>query len=142
MNFQLSRDGEQIALFDPNGLLVDHVTFGVQTSDVSEGRFPDGAASPYSMLMPTPRTPNVLGGGNSPVITPIFVITGAGGQQVSFSFPTVPGKTYRVQRTDSLVEPVDWQTFGTDTVAAGNSLNVIDNILPGTQRFYRIVVLN
>jgi hypothetical protein len=70
VNFSLARDGEQLGLFDLNGVLVDAVTFGGQADDVSIGRYPDGAAEPlFEMATPTPRQPNYLEGGNRP---PVF----------------------------------------------------------------------
>ena len=70
VNFSLAREGEQVGLFDPRGVLVDGITFGAQTNDVSLGRFPDGAPAPlYSMEVPTPGLPNALVGGNRP---PVF----------------------------------------------------------------------
>ncbi len=42
VNFKLNRGGEAIALFAPDGRLVDSVIFGPQTSDISEGRYPSG----------------------------------------------------------------------------------------------------
>jgi len=59
-DFRLNSDGEQIALYTPEGVLVDAVTFGAQVEDVSEGRFVDGAAQVYSMVVPTPGASNVL----------------------------------------------------------------------------------
>src|SRR6185503_19321647 len=58
--FKLSQGGEAIGLFAPDGRLVDAVTFGSQTNDVSQGRWPDGAATYYFMPVSTPRGPNVL----------------------------------------------------------------------------------
>jgi hypothetical protein len=87
-SLQLNRDGEQIGLFTPNGsTLIDGVTFGAQTNDLSEGRFVDGAATRYFMITPTPRAPNVIGGaGNTPpVINPIANRTITLGQTVSFT---------------------------------------------------------
>jgi hypothetical protein len=70
VNFSLAREGEQVGLFDPRGVLVDGITFGAQTNDISLGRFPDGAPAPlYSMEVPTPGLPNALVGGNRP---PVF----------------------------------------------------------------------
>lgn len=72
--FALSRNGEQVGLFDPAGNLVDGFTFGSQTNDISLGRFPDAAAPPlYFMETPTPRAPNVLAGANRP---PVFTAIG------------------------------------------------------------------
>jgi hypothetical protein len=72
--FQLSRTGESIGLYAPDGdTAIDTVTFGVQTNDVSEGRYANGAASRYFMTTPTPRASNVLGDGQNtpPTIEPI-----------------------------------------------------------------------
>ncbi|MHC1769199.1 MAG: lamin tail domain-containing protein [Verrucomicrobiia bacterium] len=67
VNFKLSQAGEQLALFAPDGLQVDTVSFGSQTNNVSAGRFPDGAELPlYAMVQPTPRGPNSLAGANRP----------------------------------------------------------------------------
>jgi len=86
-SFQLSRDGEQIGLFAPNGsTLIDGVTFGPQTNNISEGRFADGAPARYFMTSPTPRGPNTLGaGGTAPVIDPIADRTVTLGQTVSLT---------------------------------------------------------
>jgi hypothetical protein len=86
-NFALSRDGEQIGLFDPNGVLIDGFTFGPQTNDVSFGRYPDGVTPQlYAMLDPTPRGQNVLPGGNRPpVFNPLAAITAAEQTLVSFT---------------------------------------------------------
>jgi Lamin Tail Domain/CotH kinase protein/Putative Ig domain len=64
--FSLSKNGETIALFAPDGTLIDTVNFGPQIADVSEGRFPDGYASVYAMTNATPRTANVLETDNTP----------------------------------------------------------------------------
>jgi hypothetical protein len=73
VNFRLSLEGEALGLFAPDGSLVDGFTFGPQTPDVSQGRFPDGAAPPLlAMETPTPGAPNVLPGNNRPpVLNPI-----------------------------------------------------------------------
>ncbi|MHC4616567.1 MAG: PEP/pyruvate-binding domain-containing protein [Planctomycetota bacterium] len=42
-NFKLSRYGDYIGLYDTDGsTLIDSITFGIQSSDVSYGRLPDG----------------------------------------------------------------------------------------------------
>ncbi|MCI0364198.1 MAG: lamin tail domain-containing protein, partial [Phycisphaerales bacterium] len=68
-SFALSRSGESIALFAPDGTMIDGITFGGQTNDVSQGRFPDGSANLYFMNMLTPRAANrVLGLDNTPPV--------------------------------------------------------------------------
>jgi hypothetical protein len=62
VNFKLSAAGETIAFFAPDGTMVDGVVFGAQTSDISQGRWPDGNAAPYCfMTTPTPGRGNTLG---------------------------------------------------------------------------------
>jgi hypothetical protein len=59
-SFSLSADGEDLALFDTDGVtLVDGITFGKQKSDVSCGRFPDGNDAWWLMTAPTPGSANV-----------------------------------------------------------------------------------
>ncbi|MBN1805694.1 MAG: lamin tail domain-containing protein [Sedimentisphaerales bacterium] len=58
-NFELDADGEQIGLFDADGTtLIDIITFGEQTSDVSYGRFPDASDNWYLFAAPTPGRKN------------------------------------------------------------------------------------
>jgi hypothetical protein len=65
-NFRLSLGGEAIGLYGAGGVLIDAVTFGQQTNDISQGRFPDGQAPLYFMT-PTPRRANfVPAASNSP----------------------------------------------------------------------------
>ena len=73
VNFKLAAEGESIALFAPDGSLVDSITFEQQTNNVSMGRYPDGGALPLlPMEMPTPGQPNFLPGGNRPpILNPI-----------------------------------------------------------------------
>ena len=99
-NFQLSRSGESIGLFAPDGVTaIDTVTFGVQTNDVSEGRYADGATSRYFMTMPTPRLPNVLGNGQNtpPSLAPIPNRIVTLGQDLGFTVtatdPDLPAQT-------------------------------------------------
>jgi hypothetical protein len=78
VNFALSADGEQVGLFAPDGTLVDGVSFGPQSADVSVGRYPDGASLPLLVLdVPTPGEPNFMAGGNRPpVFGPLAPVTG------------------------------------------------------------------
>ena len=68
-NFKLSKAGGQLALFGPDSLLVDSVTWEVQTNDVSIGRIPDGAEGPLTPLQPpSPSAANSIVGGNRPPV--------------------------------------------------------------------------
>ena len=71
VNFKLSQTGEAIGLFAPDGTTVDAITFGAQTNDISEGRWPDGALDPFVfMSIPTPRAANMISTNNSPPVVP------------------------------------------------------------------------
>jgi hypothetical protein len=60
VSFKMNKAGESLGLYGTDGAAVDFVSYGPQKSDISEGRFPDGAASLYPMSIPTPGTNNVL----------------------------------------------------------------------------------
>lgn len=67
VNFGLNNQGEEIALFNPDEQLVSLVSFGPQTSNISQGRFPDGSEPPFlSFSLPTPSAPNVSEFANQP----------------------------------------------------------------------------
>jgi hypothetical protein len=59
-SFALAKGGEALGLFAADGTMIDSVTFEAQTSNVTEGRFPNGAVNIYSMPTPTPRAANVV----------------------------------------------------------------------------------
>jgi Lamin Tail Domain len=42
VNFKLEKNGEDLVLSDPDGVLVDTITFGAATEDSSFARLPDG----------------------------------------------------------------------------------------------------
>jgi len=59
VNLKLSGSGEQIGLTASNGTsVIDSLTYGEQTTDVSEGRFPDGSNNWQFFTTPTPGTSN------------------------------------------------------------------------------------
>jgi hypothetical protein len=136
VNFQLARSGDGIYLLAPNGRPIDSVTFGEQTSNVSEGRFSDGAPSFYAMLTPTPGTANVLADGTNG-----FALTGvqrlANGDLI-LRWETIQGKTYRVEYKNDLNEQL-WIPLGADYLASGPSLSILDAVGDNRQRFYRIL---
>ena len=57
-NFKLSADGEFVALVSSNGFtIIDSLSFGPQTADVSYGRISDGSTS-WGETTPTPNSSN------------------------------------------------------------------------------------
>jgi hypothetical protein len=134
VNFQLSRDGEAIGLFAPDGRQLDAVTFGPQTNNLSQGRFPDGSASLYFMPRPTPRAANELAGlTNAPVFTGIERSPNG---DLALSWRTINGRTYRVEYKNDLNAP-QWTPLG-DYQANGPNLSILDPIGASPQRFYRL----
>lgn len=57
-NFKLNAAGEIVALYNHQASLIDHIVFGVQATDVSMGRFPDGSSNVQFFTQPTPNLPN------------------------------------------------------------------------------------
>jgi hypothetical protein len=84
VNFKLDKAGEAIGLFAPDGTAVDAITFGPQTTDVSEGRFPDGGPSRVFMTTATPRTNNIVPN-TAPILAPIANKALIVGQTLSFT---------------------------------------------------------
>ncbi len=75
-SFNISASGEELAIFSKDGSLVDSVSFGIQNSDISMGRIPDGGKSWGYFAEPTPEAENnteVFEGttNNTPHFTPL-----------------------------------------------------------------------
>jgi hypothetical protein len=63
--FKLSKSGEAVALFHPDGeSLVDGFAFGPQQTNVAFGRMPDGAEVLVTLLDPSPGVANVPADGD------------------------------------------------------------------------------
>ncbi|MBL7143481.1 MAG: lamin tail domain-containing protein [Phycisphaerae bacterium] len=59
-NFKLDAGGEQIALFDSDGItLIDEVVFGQQTADLSSGRYPNASDNWQFLDSPSPGGRNI-----------------------------------------------------------------------------------
>jgi len=59
-NFMLDDDGEQLALFGPDGkTFFDNYTYGDQSPDISEGKFPNGSSYWAYFSIPTPGAFNM-----------------------------------------------------------------------------------
>lgn len=58
-NFRLNSKGEELALFNDQGDLVDHIEFGPQIEVMSVGRYPDGAQACHLFGNPTPKARNM-----------------------------------------------------------------------------------
>jgi hypothetical protein len=128
VNFQLSRGGETIALYAPDGSLVDAVTFGAQLTDQSDGRWPDGAPPMHVMMPPTPGAANrvlELGG-----------LAAGGLIPPTLTWQAESGAVYRVEWQNDLTAG-NWTPL---TVVTAQS-DVVELIDPDANpiRFYRLM---
>jgi hypothetical protein len=132
--FKLSKDGEAIGLFAPNGTAIDAVVFSAQTNNISEGRYPDAGSLRLFMPTPSPSAPNILPPATRPPTITAFNTQASGTFQLEF--PTEAGHTYRVEYKNSLDDPI-WLPLGIDHFATGTT-RVIEDASSGSQRFYRV----
>ena len=75
--------------------------------------------------------------------TATFPLVGALGSGGGFviTFPSLPGRTYRVERTDSL-SPASWSTIADNVPGTGDAIPITETGMPlQTQRFYRVIIL-
>jgi len=85
VSFKLAASGDEIGLFAADGTVIDAVSFGPQTNNVSQGRFPDGGANVVFLPVPTPRAANIGPQPNGPpVLAPIGNRSVVGGNTLSF----------------------------------------------------------
>jgi hypothetical protein len=97
--FKLDADGEAILLFDPEGRLVDEVTFGKQKTNEAMGRPSDNGA-PKRLARATPGSPNVSGGAampNQPIKLKIDP-----GQPLTITFQGEDGVKYLLEQSTDL----------------------------------------
>jgi hypothetical protein len=137
VNFKLNKDGEAIGLFAPDGSAIDALTFGPQTSNVSEGRYPDGGTLRLFMPAPSPKAANILPPASTPPsVTSVWLATDG---SVSLAFYTCPGHTYRLEYNDNLTTSA-WTPLTGNLFATGTELVVSDPTPSPDHRFYRIVL--
>lgn len=138
-NFKLSSDGQAIALFAPDGTLVDSVRYAPQAPDISEGRWPDAAGAPFFYLpKPTPRTGNAINMTEGKPIHFLGIEAQADGSSVVLRWETQTGKTYHLQYKNDL-EQNFWLNLPGDIIAESNVATKTDRLSPASlQRFYRV----
>jgi hypothetical protein len=138
VNFKLSKDGEVIGLYGPDGSPLDVLAFPAQSPNVTEGRYPNGGALRLFMPTPSPRGPNVLPPAPTPPNVSSFGVAADGA--VALAFQTWPGHSYRVEFKAELGSP--WQPLTGSLFATGQELIVTDPGPAAAQRFYRVVQLD
>jgi hypothetical protein len=137
VNFRLGASGETILVSDPKGRVVDMVSFGPQSANVSEGRYPDGNAGPFAAL--SIWTPGAANQGPTPVglvVGSIELDPDAG--TATLRWEAQPGRAYRVQYKQSLTDAT-WLTVPGGDVVGGEKVD--DTIAGVSRRYYRLVLL-
>lgn len=142
VGFSLSANGEAIGLYTPEGLPIDELEFGPQTSGVSQGRFPDGAETiVFFPETPSPGAPNFLPGtGPSDHKLSVERSSDPGADALELRFQGIEGSRYQLQHR-ALLEVGEWQNgaiigpLGPDAVATWVWQ------LDGGTRFFRVVEL-
>jgi hypothetical protein len=129
VNFGLNRNGDTLALYRPDGHLVDQVLFGAQGSDQSDGRWPDGSHDIYTL---TPATP-----GDTNLIFVISSLAESSPNTFKLDVLSQSGRVYHVESSPSL-NPAVWSFV--DIVTAETSVVQFEDTTSNTNktRFYRI----
>lgn len=69
-----------------------------------------------------------------------FTGTSSSANKLTLDFPSVLGRTYRIQWTDNLATPVSWNTLS-NAIPGTAELLYINDTMTSTQRFYRIQIV-
>ena len=135
VSFKLGAEGEAIGFFDPAGTVIDAVSFGVQTNDVAQGRWPDGGDTIAYLATPTPRLSN----GRDPILSPtILAVEPLADGRVSITWATIPGRRYQVEFKSVLEEPA-WTPLAAPLTATDETVTQVDRVQPHPHRFYRVI---
>ena len=146
LDFRLSASGEVIGIFQNlagNPSIVDLVSFGPQTTDISQGRIPDGSSRIQSFASPTPARSNVvITPPSSPLIDKLFIneflasnengikdTSGVSEDWVElYNADSVAVDVGGLYMTDDLAQPLAWRIPDSvptaTTIAAGGFLRL------------------
>ncbi len=132
VNFSLDANAETIRLTnnDVNFTAIDAVTFGQQTTGVSQGRIPDGGAIQPG-LIPTPAAKNVL------PPAPSFSL-----QPVSQPVPQGANVTFTTTASGSAPLTFQWKFNGTDIPGATGTSLTVNAVTPANDGNYTLVATN
>jgi hypothetical protein len=138
VSFKLDKEGDAIALFAPDGSLIDSVTFGPQISNWSQGRVPDGTLGLHFFVGPSPRGTNSLPLALPPRFTAVQQQPAGA---VTITWQTTPGRLYLVEAKDNLDE-IAWTPVSVPAPATSDTVSFTDSIGVRRQRFYRVTQMD
>jgi hypothetical protein len=137
-NFKLSADGEKLILSNPLGVEADKISFGLQLTDISQGRSSDGTGGWGFYIKPTPGASNAASAFFEDYTKPVPYFSVAGGffpnpvtvniQNLS-SIGAVHYTTDGSAPTDTSPVFVQPQEFSTNTVVKARI--IAPNRIPG-----------
>lgn len=125
VNFKLDPNCGIVILSDPALNIIDEVTYGPQTTDVSQGRSPSGSDNIVSFLSPTPGGPNPAPNGVITVTNIVATLVNLADMNTSWRYDNSGGTNYG--GGSAWYQPVyspesTWSTgqglFGYETTAA------------------------
>ncbi len=119
-SFKLSRSGEDLGLYDTDGItLIDGLSYGLQTNDVSYGRTIDGAGQWHPLDSPSPDRANSSESKNTGLVINEFMAD----NETTIEDPNEPG------------EYPDWIELynGTDTAVTLNGMYLTDDFSEPTK---------
>jgi len=140
-SFKLRKGGGYLALRAWDGHVVDSVTYDPQTSDMSQGRYPDGGSDLFFMSTPTPRAANHIPPPPPPALKLLGFTVSADRSTFTLTWAAQPSRVYRIQSTADLAKPA-WLDFpnavtSTSSVAAATFTPPATNVAG----YYRVVQL-
>jgi len=137
VNFRLNDAGEAIALYAPDGRLVESDSFGAQTLNTSLARWPDGSGSFTATTNATPGMRNKLNSYVPPILSLRIVILQGIGAKILFP----AGHRAVIQCKGRLEDPAWTQVNGVRGYDASTDLEwMLDPLEPSIrQRFYQAV---
>ena len=106
--------------------------YPITLSVTDNGTPPRSATTTFTITIRPPTTPTI--------VRPVIYALASGAGQVTFTFDTVPERTYRILYKDDLNAPA-WTPLDRDFVAA-NATGSITDVVPGAQRFYQVQKLD
>lgn len=133
--FKLSSGGETVALYHLDGsTLIDAITFGAQSADISYGRVPDGSATLTTMLSPTPGMSNQA----DPALV-LDLIATHDGSSFAVSFQSSLSLRYTLWRSEDLSDGSWTMVVGQAALPGSGGIDTLtDTDLLRDKAFYRV----
>ena len=144
VNFQLSGKGEQLALFDSQGNLIDSVQYPEQTADVSMGRFLSQTGLQESVFLPNP-TPGLANPSETDLALPIRITVSHQSDlnTLSLEWDPILNTQFQLQFKPNLDPTTPWINLEEPTLDRQITIAIEPDLSTDLdQGFYRIIQLS